>query len=115
MGWKRAGLLAQRAGAAPPSRRGVAAVLSMMFLILFGSLAAAMAIATKGNLTTAATHLRVLRAQGAAETGLGVALSRLKAAANRFVVAESNVDATFGQALWEGNLSGIGTYSILPS
>ena len=66
----RAALLAAKAGRAPESRRGIAAVLSMMFLILFGSLAAAMAIATKGNLTTAATHVRVLRAQGAAETGL---------------------------------------------
>ncbi len=111
----RAALLAAKAGRAPESRRGIAAVLSMMFLILFGSLAAAMAIATKGNLTTAATHVRVLRAQGAAETGLNVALSRLKASANRFVVAESNIDSTFGWNLWSGNLGAIGTYNVLPS
>lgn len=114
LGLSRAGQLAQRAGAVP-ARPGVAAVLSMMFLILFGSLAAAMAIATKGNLTTAATHLRVLRAQGAAETGLGVAMSRLSSASNRFVVAESRVDSTFGWNLWTGNLGSIGTYTILPS
>jgi hypothetical protein len=110
----RTGQLAARAGTVP-SRRGVAAVLSMMFLILFGSLAAAMAIATKGNITTASTHLRVLRAQGAAETGLHVAVSRLRASASRFVVAESDIDSAFGWNLWSGNLGGIGTYTILPS
>lgn len=95
-------------------RRGVAAVLAMMFLILFGSLAAAMAIASKGNIATAATHIHVLRAQGAAETGLQVAKSRLAEAAARFLVSESNVNATFGSNLWNGNLGSIGTYTILP-
>ena len=59
------------------SRRGVAAVLAMMFLILFGSLSVAMAIASKGNLTTSATYLHVSRAQSAAETGLAIAQRRL--------------------------------------
>ncbi len=99
----------------PRTRRGVAAVLSMMFLILFGSLAAAMAIASKGNLTTAATHLRVLRAQGAAETGLGVAQARLRAASQRFVISQSLVDASFGWNFWTGNLGALGTYNVLPS
>ena len=47
------------------TRRGVVSVLSMMFLVLFGSLAAAMAIASRGNLQTAASHLHVMRAMGA--------------------------------------------------
>ncbi len=83
-------------------RRGVVSVVSMMFLILFGSLAAAMAIMSKGNIITAATHQHVVRALGAAETGLGIAQQRLAEAAARFVVNKGNVDATFGQKLWSG-------------
>src|SRR5690606_27116178 len=57
------------AGRAAAARRGVASVLAMMFLILFGSLVAAMAVASTGNIRTAASHLSVMRAQAAAETG----------------------------------------------
>src|SRR5258708_39503398 len=80
-------------------RRGVVSVVSMMFLILFGSLAAAMAILSKGNIITAATHQHVVRAQGAAETGMGVAAQRLAEAAARFVVSRGTVDASFGRHL----------------
>lgn len=95
------------------SRRGVAAVLAMMFMVLFGSLSVAMAIVSKGNITTAATHLHVTRAQGAAEAGLAVARSRLYAATSRFMVASSNVD-DFGSRLWEGQWTGGDTYRVLP-
>lgn len=81
-------------------RRGVAAVLSMMFLVLFGSLAAAMAIVSKGNLRTATTHLHVMRAMGAAETGLAIAEKRMWEAAGRFVVENSDIDSDFGWKLW---------------
>src|SRR6266704_1236511 len=87
-------------------RRGVVSVISMMFLILFGSLAAAMAIMSKGNIVTAATHQHVVRALGAAETGMGVAQQRLTEAAARFVVARGNVDSGFGQRLWTGSFNG---------
>ena len=96
------------------TRKGVAAVLAMMFLILFGSLSAAMAIASRGNITTAATQLHVNRAQSAAETGLLVARSRLTEAANRFLVSESNVNSAFGVALWTGETSSLGTVQVLP-
>jgi Tfp pilus assembly protein PilX len=82
--------------ASPGSRRGVAAILAMMFLIMFGSLSAAMAIASRGNMTTASTNLHVMRAQSAAETGLEVAESRLEEAAARFLMSDSNVTADFG-------------------
>jgi hypothetical protein len=95
-------------------RRGVAAVLAMMFLILFGSLAVAMAISSKGNITTAATHLHVSRAQSAAETGLSVAARRLSNAAGRFVISKSTVDGTFGWNLWSGNLAALGQHEVLP-
>ena len=96
------------------SRRGVAAVLAMMFLILFSSLSVAMAIASKGNITTAATQLHVNRAQSAAETGLSVAKARLAEAGARFLVSNSNIDAAFGRALWNGDASGIGTMQTMP-
>lgn len=94
------------------TRRGVAAVLAMMFLILFGSLSVAMAIASQGNLTTAATHVHVSRAHAAAETGLAVARARLRDAAARFVVSNSDVDE-FGPDLWTGTMTNVGTYQVL--
>jgi hypothetical protein len=96
------------------SRRGVAAVLAMMFLILFGSLSVAMAIASKGNVTTSATYMHVSRAQSAAETGLSIAQRRLANAAERFVISNSNVDASFGWNLWTGNLGALGQHTVLP-
>lgn len=108
--------LSSRPGTRTPrlSRRGVAAVLAMMFLILFGSLSAAMAIASRGNITTAATHLHMTRAQSAAETGLQVAAVRLRQAAARFLMSDSDINPTFCWNLWRGDLSGMSTYSILP-
>ena len=97
----------------PRSRRGVAAVLAMMFLVLFGSLSVAMAIASRGNITTAATHLHVMRAQGAAETGLAVARSRLEEAAARFIVSSSTVNQAFGEAMWSGDVDSLGTVTVL--
>ncbi len=105
--------LRERAGRVE-SRRGVAAVVSMMFLVMFGSLAAAMAIATKGNIKTASTHVHVIRANSAAETGLVVARARLAEAASRFVVSKSTVDAQFGRDAWGGNPGGLGSVTILP-
>jgi len=57
--------------------RGAAAVLSMMFLVIFGSLAAAMAIVAQGNLHTADTHLKVNRSLAASETGMRLMIYRL--------------------------------------
>lgn len=97
------------------SRRGVAAVLAMMFLVLFGSLSVAMAIASKGNITTAATHLHVMRAQGAAETGLSIAKSRLKEGAARFLISASDVTPSFGRSLWAGDVDSLGAVTVLPA
>jgi hypothetical protein len=113
LGTGKAGALRAVAGK-PVSRRGVVAVVSMMFLILFGSLAAAMAIASKGNIRTASTHVHVMRALSAAETGMEVATARLSEAAGRFVVSRSTIDATSGAAAWNGNISSFGTVTVLP-
>ncbi len=95
-------------------RRGVASVLSMMFLILFGSLIAAMAVSSTGNIRTASMHLHVIRAMSAAETGLAVAEHRLQEASSRFIVAESEIDSDMSWALWSGISGDIGTHQVLP-
>ncbi len=98
----------------PITRRGIASVLSMMFLIIFGSLVAAMAVASTGNIRTANMHLHVMRAMSAAETGLAVAEHRLNEASSRFIVAESNLDADITWALWQGDSGLIGSYMVAP-
>ena len=65
-------------------RRGVASVLSMMFLVIFGSLAAAMAVVATGNVRTADVSLRVSRSTSAAETGLVYVTWILEREAKRF-------------------------------
>jgi len=84
------------------SRRGVASVLAMMFLVMFGSLAIAMAVASQGNVRTAHTHLHVMKAQGAAETGLQVAEQQLAKAVSRFIIERGVVDDALGWRLWQG-------------
>ncbi len=96
------------------SRRGVVSVLSMMFLVLFGSLTAAMAIASQGNIKTASTHLHVMRAMSSAETGLKIATERLAEASSRFVISHSQMDASAVEALWTGDLGDLGTTIVLP-
>lgn len=98
------------------SRRGIASVLAMMFLVMFSSLAVAMAVASQGNLRTASTHLHVLRAMGAAETGMAVAEKRLTDAVARFVIERGRVDENLGRRLWDGSYgAGDGIVSIRPS
>ncbi|MGQ0628841.1 MAG: hypothetical protein ACT4PL_12170 [Phycisphaerales bacterium] len=97
-------------------RRGVVSVLAMMFLVLFGSLALAMAIVSKGNLRTASTQLHVNKALSAAETGLAVARARLEEASSRFIVSRGVVDAAWARRFWSGSLTGgDGTVTVLPA
>ncbi|MFM7259608.1 MAG: hypothetical protein ACKO3W_03295, partial [bacterium] len=98
------------------ARRGVASVLAMMFLVIFGSLAAAMAVVAQGNLRTADSSLKVSRAQSAAESGLVFAQRRLARESQRFVVEKGVVDAGFASRLWNGNwTSGDGEVEVLPA
>lgn len=89
-----------------PRRRGVVSVLSMMFLLLFGSLAAAMAVVSQGNLRTAAAHLHVSRAMSSAETGLSVAEGRLDHVVTRFIIDRGQIDSGLGEDLWLGTIPG---------
>lgn len=96
-------------------RRGVASVLAMMFLVIFGSLAAAMAVVAQGNMRTADSSLKVSRAQSAAESGLVFAQRRLAREAKRFVVEKGVIDAGFASRLWTGSWNGTdGEVEILP-
>ncbi len=99
-----------------PSRRGVASVLAMMFLVIFGSLAAAMAVVATGNIRTADVSLRVNRATSAGETGLAYGIWVLKREARRFVVMKGDIDPEFASDLWTGtwNSSLDGQVEILP-
>lgn len=96
-------------------RRGVTSVLSMMFLVVFSSLAAAMAVVAQGNLRTADSAIKVSRAMSAAETGIIFASNRLKAESKRFVVTKGVVDADFAEKLWLGTYTGTdGEVTVLP-
>lgn len=104
----------KRAGKRLRRRRGVVSVVAMMFVVMFGSLVAAMAISSQGNIRAASTHLHVSRSMNAAETGLTIAQKRVAEAASRFVVSSSTIDSAFVDSLWNGDLAGLGTITILP-
>ena len=97
------------------NRRGVASVLAMMFLVIFGSLAAAMAVVATGNLRTADVSLRVSRATSAAEAGLVYGSWILEQEAKRFVVRKGEIDASYADDLWNGtwNTAADGSVEIL--
>ncbi|MCH8004683.1 MAG: hypothetical protein IH888_00470 [Planctomycetes bacterium] len=94
----------------------MASVLAMMFLVIFGSLAAAMAVVAQGNLRTADSAMKVSRAMSAAETGLVFAIRRLASESRRFVVHKGVIDGTYGHDLWLGtyNQALDGAVTVLP-
>ncbi len=105
------GLMLRRAGhpvdprcsnAVAIRRRGVSSVLAMMFLVIFGSLAAAMAVVAHGNMRTAHSGLQVSRAMSAAETGLVYASLRLQTEASNFIIDKGIIDDGFAERLWMG-------------
>ena len=88
----------------------------MMFLVIFGSLTAAMAVVAQGNLRTADSAMKVSRAMSAAETGLIFAARRLETESSRFVVEKGDIDDDFGHDLWLGtyNVGADGPVDVLP-
>ncbi|MFW6039111.1 MAG: TadE/TadG family type IV pilus assembly protein, partial [bacterium] len=81
-------------------RRGAAAVLAMMFLVIFGSLAAAMAIVAQGNLATADSQLKINRSLAAAETGMRFIEHRLALASEVVTTREGIISDTVATDLW---------------
>ena len=106
--------MTRAAASHPVRRRGVSSVLAMLYLVMFGSLAAAMAVVAQSNLRTADSSIRVSRAMSAAETGLVFGARRLAEQASRFVVVSGTVDADFAFDLWTGGL-GSDEVSVLPA
>ena len=94
-------------------RRGVSSVLAMMFLVIFSSLAAAMAVVAQGNLRTADSYMKVSRAMSAAETGLVFASRRLRSESSRFVVTKGVIDEDYGAAMWDGTYPADGSVVVL--
>jgi len=88
----------------------------MMFLVIFGSLAAAMAVVAQSNLRTADSSLKLSRAMSAAETGMVFARRRLAQESSRFVVDKGVIDADFGQKIWLGSYTPAndGNVTVLP-
>lgn len=88
--------------------RGVGAILAMMFLVIFSSLAAAMAIVSQGNLTTADSSLKINRSLAAAETGMRFMIYRLNqvtqgdatAGTAGIKIREGEIDAALAEGLW---------------
>lgn len=82
-------------------QRGAAALLAMMCLVVFGSLAAAMAIIAEGNLSTADAHLKINRSLSAAETGMRYVTYRMALTANDVQTRTGLIDATKAGELWD--------------
>lgn len=82
-------------------RRGAAAILAMMFLVIFGSLAAAMAIVAQGNLSTADAHMKINRSLSAADTGMRFLIYRINEVTANVRTTAGVIDATNAPALWD--------------
>lgn len=87
-----------------PRERGAAVLLAMMFLVIFASLATAMAIVAQGNLRTADSHLKLNRALAAADTGMRFTIFKIHAAlvngGSEFTVLQGEVDTDLAKTLW---------------
>lgn len=84
-----------------PRQRGAAAILAMMFLVIFSGLAAAMAIVSEGNLIVADSNLRVSRSLAAAETGVRYMTYRMNVVAKDVTTPKGVINATVADELWE--------------
>ncbi|QDU34945.1 hypothetical protein KS4_30220 [Poriferisphaera corsica] len=89
-----------RVNQSSPRQRGAAIVLAMMFLVIFGSLSAAMAILSQGNLATADSHLKINRSLAAAETGVNFMLYRIKHAAETVRTSDGLINESNAPSLW---------------
>jgi hypothetical protein len=81
-------------------QRGAAAIIAMMYLVIFSSLGAAMAIVAQSNFMTADTHLKAQRAMAAAETGMGFVIYHLNEVTANIKTRDGIIDSDNAQALW---------------
>lgn len=81
-------------------QHGVVAVLAMMFIVIFASLAAAMAIVSQGNVRTADTYQHVNKSLAAAETGMRFAQYRLGEIASDIQTTSGVIDVDMADIIW---------------
>lgn len=79
---------------------GAVIVLAMMFLVIFASLAASMAIIAQGNLATADSHMKMNRALAASETGIRFINYRINLASKAVTTRAGKIDGTNAPDLW---------------
>src|SRR5690606_39587029 len=91
---------ASRFAIARARQRGAAAILAMMFLVIFSALAAAMAIVSEGNLVIADSGLRVNRALAAAETGTQFMTFRMNRVATQVTTRDGVITPAKAEELW---------------
>jgi len=80
---------------------GAAAILAMMFLVIFASLATAMAIVSQGNLRTADSHLKINRSLSAAETGVQFLTYRINQITPKIKTTQGIIDHNLAEQLWD--------------
>ena len=81
-------------------RRGAIVLIAMMFLVIFGSLSAAMAIVARTNLRTATTYQSVNRSLAASETGMKFATHRLDQVSASILTTAGEIDVALADQLW---------------
>jgi hypothetical protein len=81
--------------------RGAVAILAMMFLVIFGSLAAAMSIVAQGNLQTADSQMKINRSLAAAETGMRYLIYRMNLITKQVKTTSGVIDAGNAGDMWD--------------
>ena len=81
-------------------RRGAVILIAMLFLVIFGSLAAAMSIVARTNLRTSTTYEAVNRSLSASETGLKFASHRLDLIAANITTTSGTIDQALSDQIW---------------
>lgn len=94
-------MIANRHTSRRTRQHGIVSVLAMMFLVIFGSLAAAMAIVAQGNLRTAESYRRVNRSIAAAETGVYFASYRIDEITRNITTTKGTIDEALAEQVWQ--------------
>ncbi len=81
--------------------QGAVLILAMMFVAIFGALAATMGMMSQGNLQSATTYQESNRAMAAAETGIRFANYRIALYAKNIMTTQGEIDATGAEVLWQ--------------
>ncbi len=84
-----------------PRQRGAVSILAMLFLVIFSSLAAAMAIVAQGNLSVADSQRKINRSLAAAETGMRFVVHRLNQITAEVKTVDGQITTDNAPQLWD--------------